>query len=214
MKYGKTERISGIVILLALAVILVPWLMSDPAPREDEPQPSFTIEQPIDVPRHEVPAPEKPDTIGQSASPDNNDAVIIDTPPMESAVDSPEAADDEMPASESTSESPAAEPSEDDASEKKSDPIAEMMQQGGSAPKAAPDGEWAVQVGSFGQADNAKRLQKELENKGFRVYTRARDNDLTTVLVGPFASSEDGERARSLVKERANQQGLLIRVKN
>ncbi|BBI50762.1 hypothetical protein HORIV_31830 [Vreelandella olivaria] len=41
MKYGKTERISGIVILLALLAIFVPWLMSDPAPREERPQPSF-----------------------------------------------------------------------------------------------------------------------------------------------------------------------------
>ena len=39
MKYGKTERISGIVILLALLAIVVPWLMSDPAPREERPLP-------------------------------------------------------------------------------------------------------------------------------------------------------------------------------
>ncbi|SHL88945.1 SPOR domain-containing protein [Vreelandella subglaciescola] len=209
MKYGKTERISGIVILLALAAILVPWLMSDPAPREEQPQPSFTIEQPVDVPRHEVPAPEQPDSIGRDTS-------IIDTAPLESAT-SP--ADGDEPASESESQtaalpedaSPDSQPQT--ALEKKTDPIAELMQ-GDGAPKATPSGEWAVQVGSFGQADNAKRLTKELEEKGFRVYTRARNNDLTTVLVGPFASSEDGERARALVKERANQQGLLIRVKD
>ena len=198
MKYGKTERISGIVILLALAAILVPWLMSDPAPREEQPQPSFTIEQPVDVPRHEVPAPEKPDSIGAIVEPD----------PLEDAAGSPTAADDD----EQTS-APEKTPTQQKTPAKKSDPIAALMQ-GDGAPKAAPSGEWAVQVGSFGQADKAKRLKKELEGKGFRVYTRARDNDLTTVLVGPFASSEDGERARSLVKERANQQGLLIRVKD
>lgn len=214
MKYGKTERISGIVILLALAAILVPWLMSDPSPREEQPQPSFTIEQPVDVPRQEVPAPEQPDSIGRDTS-------IIDTAPLESATSPAETADDDAPATDSASETQAAQSSEEasqasqppTAPEKKPDPIAELMQ-GDGAPKAAPDGEWAVQVGSFGQADNASRLKKELESQGFRVYTRARNNDLTTVLVGPFASSEDGERARSLVKERANQQGLLIRVKD
>lgn len=56
MKYGKTERISGIVILLALLAIFVPWLMSDPAPREERPQPSFVIEQPVEAERRNVPA--------------------------------------------------------------------------------------------------------------------------------------------------------------
>ena len=60
MKYGKTERISGIVILLALLAIVVPWLMSDPAPREERPQPTFVIEQPVDVERQDVPVPDMP----------------------------------------------------------------------------------------------------------------------------------------------------------
>lgn len=215
MKYGRTERISGIVILLALVAILVPWLMSDPAPREDEPQPSFSIEQPVDVPHNEVPAPQKPDTISQG-KPLDDESEIIDTPPLESAMESSTMTDDE--ASEpSTAEVPKEGERDSQpkaASSKKSDPIAEMMAQGDSAPQAVQNGEWAVQVGSFGQADNAKRLKKELENQGFRVYTQARDNQLTTVLVGPFASSEDGESARALIKKRANQQGLLVRVED
>ncbi len=67
MKYGKTERISGIVILLALLAIVVPWLMSDPAPREERPQPTFVIEQPVDVARQEVPAPQMPESIATPA---------------------------------------------------------------------------------------------------------------------------------------------------
>ena len=67
MKYGKTERISGIVILLALLAIVVPWLMSDPAPREERPQPTFVIEQPVDVERQDVPVPDMPDTIDTPA---------------------------------------------------------------------------------------------------------------------------------------------------
>ncbi|MDN6179695.1 MAG: SPOR domain-containing protein [Halomonas subglaciescola] len=195
MKYGRTERISGIVILLALAAILVPWLMSDPAPRDERPQPSFTIEQPVDVPRHEVSAPEKPDSIDV-----DTDAVdaVKDTP----SVDAPNP-----------------------------DPIADLMAEGDSSsaadnagsgddasangiPEASPQGEWAVQVGSFGKAENAKRLQKELEAQGFSVYTRRRSGDLTTVMVGPFSRSEDGEKAMSQIKQRANQQGLLTRVKD
>lgn len=204
MKYGKTERICGIVILLALAAIIVPWLMSEPAPRDEPLQPSFDVDQPADVPRHEVPAPQKPDSIDAAGkaddkAPDSGEEAVVEPPTISSDEAEP---DDDAPASADKAEA-------DD----KSDPIADMVQ-GSDAPKAAEGGEWAVQVGSFGKAENASRLKKELEGEGFSVYTRARDNDLTTVLVGPYASSEDGEQARSLIKEKANQQGLLIRVRD
>jgi len=71
-----------------------------------------------------------------------------------------------------------------------------------------------VQVGSFGEAGNAERLQARLEEEGFPVYSRRRDNNMTTVYVGPFDSSESGERAMNTVKERANLQGLLVRVRD
>ncbi|MGO2879305.1 MAG: SPOR domain-containing protein, partial [Halomonas sp.] len=70
------------------------------------------------------------------------------------------------------------------------------------------------QVGSFGDAANAQRLGSQLTGEGFSVFQRQRDNNLTTVLVGPYASSEDGEAAMALIKQRANVQGLLVRVRD
>ena len=35
MKYGMRERLSGAVILIALAVIFVPMLFDEPAPRSE-----------------------------------------------------------------------------------------------------------------------------------------------------------------------------------
>lgn len=246
MKYGKTERISGVVILLALAAILIPWLMSEPAPRDEPPQPSFTIEEPVDVERHDVAAPEKPESVKATRAADDDATAdsavnvagdeaetVIDTAPIESATGTADTTDDATAGDDAAEAVPASpEPSgsekatdtadrqdanQQDAGqqsqkENDSDPIAALMEQGDDMPRAVDGGDWAVQVGSFGQADNARRLKQELEDKGFSVYTRARDNDLTTVLVGPFARSKDGEAAMSLIKQRANQQGLLIRV--
>ncbi len=76
---------------------------------------------------------------------------------------------------------------------------------------ASNDGGWVVQVGSFGQADNASRLTAKLKEQGFAAYSKPRDNNLTTVYVGPFSSSDAGEKARSELKQAANIQGLLIR---
>ncbi|EWH00444.1 SPOR domain-containing protein, partial [Halomonas sp. BC04] len=82
-----------------------------------------------------------------------------------------------------------------------------------SATPATPAGEWAVQVGSFGEPGNAERLHAQLEEQGFSVYSRRRDNNMTTVYVGPYDSSESGERAMAELKEQANLQGLLVRVR-
>ncbi|WP_110654990.1 SPOR domain-containing protein [Salinicola halimionae] len=76
---------------------------------------------------------------------------------------------------------------------------------------SSSSGGWVVQVGSFGQSDNASRLSAKLKEQGFSAYSQPRDNNLTTVYVGPFESSDAGEKARAELKQAANIQGLLIR---
>ncbi|WP_328731648.1 SPOR domain-containing protein [Vreelandella azerica] len=71
-----------------------------------------------------------------------------------------------------------------------------------------------MQIGSFGNPENVERLRTELEEQGFSVFTRERNEELTAVLVGPFETSAQGERAMALVKERVNYQGLLVRVRD
>ncbi|GEN29284.1 hypothetical protein HVA01_29300 [Halovibrio variabilis] len=207
MKYGKTERISGIVILLALLAIFVPWLMSDPAPREDRPQPSFVIEQPIEVERRDVPAPERPATVNEPSLPQTDPT------------------DDANEATSSAETAGSSEPDEVPATPD-SDPIADLIasnsgsagstsqSQRASSPASSAQGEWAVQVGSFGEAGNAQRLSEQLSEQGFSVYQRERDNNMTTVFVGPYTTSEEGESAMASIKERANVQGLLVRVRD
>lgn len=231
MKYGKTERISGIVILLALLAIVVPWLMSDPAPREERPQPTFVIEQPMDVERQDVPVPDMPDTIDTPAP---SSPVLTDEALDEPIEEIPRAPQTDQVASSSSDEgssslTAAAEPSQQAPSQPsrepdsppQEDPIAALVAANESrnssasvAPSAQQQGEWAVQVGSFGDTANAQRISDQLSGEGFSVFQRARDNNLTTVLVGPYATSEDGEAAMALIKQRINVQGLLVRVRD
>ncbi|WFE71690.1 SPOR domain-containing protein [Halomonas sp. M1] len=223
MKYGKTERISGIVILLALLAIIVPWLMSDPAPREERPQPTFVIEQPVQVARQDVPAPEMPSTINAlpSSSSQEGDAVI--STPIDAEPQQPETSQVSPPSEAASSTQEPVEESEPTSEpEPVRDPIAELMASntsGGtssssSAPTPTQQGEWAIQVGSFGDVSNAQRLSEQLSGEGFSTYRRERDNNLTTVYVGPYATSEEGEAAMAQIKQRANVQGLLVRVRD
>jgi DedD protein len=226
MKYGMRERISGAVILIALAVIFVPMLFDEPAPRDERPQPVLTIEQPVPVERRNVPDPQPPESLGQIRSPEASPDA---TQPVPESIE-PEPADtariDPEPAvavqQETASPSPAPEAPREDPIADLAQAASERLQGEPASPSPEPEpqvaasagGEWAVQVGSFGEAGNAERLQARLEEEGFPVYSRRRDNNMTTVYVGPFDSSESGERAMNAVKERANLQGLLVRVRD
>ncbi|MCA1770385.1 MAG: SPOR domain-containing protein [Halomonas sp.] len=225
MKYGWRERISGAVIVIALAVIFVPLLLSEPEPRSERPQPVLIIEQPVDVPRTEVPEPQPPASLGELGAP-------TATPQLEQVFDEDvpaEEAAEQLARSEAPAE-PAQPPDAESASDNEGafDPIAELARaadqrmaesarrdQSASAPTpAASGGEWAVQVGSFGEPGNAERLLEQLRDEGFPAYSRPRDNNLTTVYAGPYDSSEAGERAMNELKSRINLQGLLVRARN
>lgn len=223
MKYGWRERISGAVILIALAVIFVPLLFSEPAPRSERPQPVLTIQQPIEVPRQEVPEPRPPASLaefGEPAAVPGEEERLLEEAPVEEAAR--QAAEQLARAEPSPSPTPAPAPAP--ASEPAVDPIAELARAADqrladSASRqqptpAASGGEWAVQVGSFGEPANAERLLQQLREQGFPAYSQPRDNNLTTVYAGPYDSSEAGERAMNELKSRANLQGLLVRARN
>ena len=231
MKYGMRERLSGAVILIALAVIFVPMLFDDPAPRGERPQPVMTIEQPVEVERRDVPDPEPPASLGQIQSPSGTSSSRPEAPDTRAEPETEPALEAVAESSSAgASDTESAETGTDGASETQDaaseDPIAELAraadqrlsgqaEQAESEPaEAAPEGEWAVQVGSFGEPANAERLESNLAAQGLPVYSRVRDNGLTTVYVGPYATSREGEDVMARLKAESNLQGLLVRAGN
>ena len=104
MKYGKRERIIGAVVLVALAVIFLPILFDKPDSDSGGPEPTLTIEQPINMPDDQsVPAPQPPEATqgidsGVNAglaegepAPDNTE----DMPPPDAIPSEPVLPDDE-----------------------------------------------------------------------------------------------------------------------
>lgn len=214
MKYGMRERISGAVILLALAVIFIPMLFDDPPERDERPEPVLTIEQPIDIERQPVEEPEPPASLSENPAPQPSpeSQPSVAEAPVPDPEPAPTPALDPIPQVEPETSPEEAPETPQDA---QADPIAELTsetEQPSSMPPVAENGDWAVQVGSFGEPGNAERLEKQLDDQGFTAYRLPRDNDLTTVYVGPFGSSEAGEQARTVLKEKVNIQGLLIRI--
>ncbi|MDR5858308.1 SPOR domain-containing protein [Halomonas eurihalina] len=236
MKYGMRERISGALILIALAVIFVPLLFDDPAPREERPEPTLTIEQPIEVERRDLEEPTPPESLDERAAEQDSTSAGAETEtevnrePVESVTtggdaenqqaavnEEPQTSSEDEAASSSreTSDSDAATTGDQDsATEQRDDPIAELARAADERQAAATQGgDWAIQVGSFGESANAERLQARLEEQGYPAYRRSRENDLTTVYVGPYASSEVAEGVMGKLKAGLNLQGLLVRTK-
>lgn len=223
MKYGMRERISGAVILLALAVIFIPMLFDDSPSREEPPEPVLTIEQPVEIERKAVEAPQPPSSLGQIQDPLPLERNLPDLPSTEPELTEAEpAAEEPMDEADETSAPQAVE------SEAHSDPITALTRQierqeaerdtGAESASSEPapstqTGEWAVQVGSFKKAENAERLEAKLNSEGIGAFRKSRDDTWTTVYVGPFETSEAGEKVRTELKEKSNINGFLIRVR-
>jgi DedD protein len=192
------ERIVGATVIVALGIVIIPWLLDGPA---QSPQ---SVEQRLELPRAEGggrtytipldPAAGRPVQVSGSepepaasappAGTIQRPALEQDTPPRAST----RAA--EQPSQPPPRPSPAPAPSATPPS-----PPA--------AAGAAAETGWTVQVGSFSQADNADALRQRLAGQGFDAFVSRVATDAGTmhrVRVGP-------------VPERAAADQLLARLR-
>ncbi len=75
--------------------------------------------------------------------------------------------------------------------------------------KVAPNGHWAVQVGSFAQAEYAQQLAGKLRASGFPVFTQRGANQLTRVYIGPLASQQQAQKIQQRVQNKFQLSGLV-----
>ena len=71
------------------------------------------------------------------------------------------------------------------------------------APAAADQGRFIVQVGAFADVDKAREVRERLERSGLKTYTQVvdtKDGKRTRVRVGPFESRAEADKAAGRVK--------------
>ncbi len=64
---------------------------------------------------------------------------------------------------------------------------------------AAASGNWFVQVGAFGNAENAQKLVNQYKKQGYNVRIQ-RENNLNRVQIGPFATKKEAEQVQAKTK--------------
>ncbi|SED81264.1 SPOR domain-containing protein [Pseudomonas anguilliseptica] len=187
---GLKQRMVGALVLLALAVIFLPMLLS----REDESQ------------RVQVDAPAMP------AAPEIPD---VELQPV--AVPEPQLLPDEPIGSEAAQ---SLEPKEPAVNEQLAAPTtpAAAPEPVAKPPQPAPSRldanslpiSWSVQLASLSSSDGAQKLQKTLRSQGYNAYIRTVDG-MNRVFVGPLIERAEADRLRDQLNRQHKLNGFVVR---
>lgn len=200
---GLKQRIVGALVLVCLAVIFVPMIFDEP----HSDRTSTSVKIPEEPPFPEVNTPEKdfPEPpsyrMEEPSTPSDSEPVAGSTEtaemPQEQAPE-PTAAEKPQPAQveEQAAEPVASSPEESVTSAADS----ESSEEKGSADYTRSlEGAWVVQLGSFGNADNARRLRDKVREMGHSSHIQEvvrGDSTLTRVFSGPYVDKAEAEKAK------------------
>jgi DedD protein len=220
MDKALKQRLVGATVLIALAVIVLPMLLSG------RPENGMQQSQKIELPPRpeevnfetrrfpvgdEQDGKEKPAESGAAAADNHFPAPPSAAPDTsEPALSGADSGEMRPPAADAPQMQPAEDPGNTvTASESSAPALPGPDAKDGSSPTAAAapagQGRYVVQVASLGSSENASRLMQTLQGKGFAVLLDVIDADagqLNRVRVGPFGSeAEAGAAAGRIGKE-------------
>lgn len=196
---GLKQRIIGALVLISLAVIFVPMVFDEPHSERT----STSINIPEEPPFPEVEAPEsdiapspsyQQDQASSSDSVDQDFKIVENDEPVAQSASSnssnakTEVAEPAAPEPEKTQPVASKEPDTPVSTEQKEAEFTRSLK-----------GAWVVQLGSFGNSDNARGLRDEVREKGYNSHLQEvvrGDSTLTRVFSGPFAEKTKAEAAK------------------
>lgn len=237
------QRIIGALVLISLAVIFVPMMFDEPHDERAVRSLDIPEEPPfpeVAVPEDKGRLEGVPDYRVEEISPPAPD--VVEDPPMGQAPavkdsEAPAPAEDPVPLV-GESEEPA-QPQAGQApspAEQAGSPAqtAEPPPQPAPAPEPAAttsrtdtddsresadfertlEGAWVLQLGSFGNEDNARRLRDQVRDKGYGAHlqqvTRG-EQQLVRVFAGPFTDKAEAEKAKATLDEAFGVKALITR---
>ncbi len=178
---GRKRRVVGTIVLLALALIILPQLFDGEGSYQPQVQ-SRIPERPI-ITLLPEPQQVRPAMVGDSQSPSVTAEAQDEStePSLSSAPTGRAVSDNAREPDEVSSEASAA---------------TEAAQRPTLNAAGLPEG-WVVQLGTFGDIDNASKLLADLLAKGYKAYERrsVRDaREMSTILVGPVIDRAEADR--------------------
>jgi len=83
--------------------------------------------------------------------------------------------------------------------------------------KTVPASGWIVQVGVFSQSANASKKVSELKKKGFSAKSgkvKTSKGNVTKVWIGPFKDRKSAEKMQDRLQHKTRQRGIVVRNKS
>ena len=198
------QRLIGAAVIWALAFIFLPMLLQPPAQRSEEV--SMVLPEPQEQPRQvrvvRLDGEDEPAGDSQVSSSDRA---------VEGGIPQP----DDVADSESGHEGRAARaaPAGEAARGKTTKPAGADARGAGTGTEGAGAEGWIVQVGSFGDKDNAERLAERLSARNYAVSVsefRLGDKVLYRVRVGPTQSRDKAEAQMARIQEQLGLNGKVL----
>jgi DedD protein len=173
---GRKRRVVGTIVLLALALIILPQLFDGEGSYQPQVQ-SRIPERPI-ITLLPEPQQVRPVMVGESQSPSAN------------------AEAENIELTESAVSNNASDPAEVNSAASVTNLSTDTDSRPTLNAAGLPDG-WVVQLGTFGDLDNASKLLTDLLAKGYKAYERRSlrdEREMSTILVGPVIVRAEAER--------------------
>ena len=194
MDQGLKERLVGAAVLVAIAVWLIPWVLDGPEGGTESPASS------LQLPPAEEPMPMRTQTLKLGDAPEPSAGSAVTSPPAQHA-----AAPFEPP-------KPAAEtPAEPKPEGEQTVAAAAKMPERAPAttapvpakPETKAVGDWTVQLGSFTDEANAKRMAQRASTYGYKAEVSSYKKGAQTlyrVRVGPQATKAASDATASALR--------------
>ena len=219
---GLKQRIIGALVLISLAVIFVPMIFDEPHSQRK----STSITIPEEPPFPEVDMPEEPtgDSVGYEVSSDAVTPASGDTgqsPGFRIVEDEsaqaktlPEQGESVQNASVKQPEIAETQPAAEQQQASKTEETPAKPAEEKAEFTRTLEGAWVVQLGSFGNEGNARRLRDNVIEMGFGAHLQqfaSGDKTLTRVFSGPFVNREDADQAKAKLDKKFGLKSLVTK---
>jgi len=236
MERKLKERLVGATVIVALGIIIIPWLLDGPAqaprpvetaidlPPVESPGRTYTIPldpgagPPVQI-DSEVRRPNGPGT-GAVQRPAPAESAPLDLGAGEPTPAAAAAEQPEQPPPRAAPQPAAASAGTGTAATEAEEPAAQVAPEPAPAATAKPPpaaDAWSVQVGSFSQRDNAQGLQQRLTAAGFDAFVSRVVTDAGTlyrVRVGPVPDRAAADRLLVRVRAAGHAGARAVRVED
>jgi DedD protein len=208
---GLKQRIIGALVLISLVVIFVPMIFDEPHSGrnstsinipEEPPFPAVSTEPPPQTVMPEYQSASGPEAAVTDRASGSGDFQLVEEVTPEAPEPTKPAAASNAVAPPPTAEVKPA-PARPEPSLQTEDEFSRSL-----------EGAWVVQLGSFGDGDNARRLRDSAREKGYSSHLQAfsrGDTRLTRVFSGPFASESEAGAAKAALDKAFSLNSLVTR---